>query len=295
MKDVVIVGGGPAGLTAAVYALRASKTALVIEKASYGGQINFSPKIENYPGFGEITGLELADKISSHAISLGAECELDEIRSVEKIPGGFRLNGDFGSYEGKTVILATGAEHRRLGIEGEEKFTGNGVSFCAVCDGAFYAGRDVAVIGGGNSALQEAMLLSENCRSVTVIQNLPTLTGEKTLEEKLFAKENVSVIYNSVATEFVGEDALTGVKINSGEIIPCDGVFVAIGLAPATAAFKEIAKTDDYGYFAAAEDCLTDTPGVFVAGDCRAKGVRQITTAVADGAAAALAAVRYLG
>lgn len=295
MYDIVIIGGGPAGLTAAVYGLRAAKSVLVIEKAAYGGQVTFSPKIENYPGMGEISGLELADKISEHAMSLGGDWELDEISSVEKTDGGFRLVGDYGSYEGRTVIIATGAAHRHLGVPGEEEYLGNGISFCAVCDGAFYSGKDVAVIGGGNSALQEAMLLSESCKSVTLVQNLPTLTGEESLASKLLARDNVKAIYNSVVTSVYGDGDFGGIEINGSEKFGCDGIFVAIGLLPATSAFSSIVETDRFGYIVAGEDCKTSCEGIFVAGDCRTKSVRQITTATADGATAALAAVRLIG
>jgi len=295
MYDIIVIGGGPAGLTAAVYGLRAAKSVLVIEKAAYGGQVNYSPKIENYPAMGEISGLELADKLSSHAMALGGDYELDEITSVEKIDGGFRLSGEYSSYEGRTVILATGAAHRHLGVPGEEDFIGNGVSFCAVCDGAFYAGRDVVVVGGGNSALQEATLLAETCSSVTLVQNLPTLTGEQSLAEKLLARDNVSAIYNAVVTSVYGEDEFGGVVINGETNHDCDGVFVAIGLSPATKAFEGLVDIDSYGYIIAGEDCRTSCDGIFVAGDCRTKAIRQITTATADGAVAALGAVRYIG
>lgn len=292
MYDIVIIGGGPAGLTAAVYGLRASKTVLVIEKASYGGQVNYSPKIENYPGMGEISGLDLADKIASHAMGLGGDYELDEILSVEKIDGGFRLNGEYGYYEGKTVIIATGAAHRHLGVPGEEDYLGNGISFCAVCDGAFYSGKDVIVVGGGNSALQEAMLLSDLCKSVTLVQNLPELTGEKSLADKLLARDNVSVVYNAVVTSVFGDGEFGGVEINGENRLTADGLFVAIGLAPATKAFEGLIDIDKWGYIIAGEDCKTSCDGIFVAGDCRTKSVRQITTATADGATAALAAAK---
>lgn len=293
--DVAIIGGGPAGLTAAVYALRAAKTVLVIEKAAYGGQVTFSPKIENYPGMGEISGLELADKFSEHAMALGGDYELDEIQSVEKTADGFRLVGEYDSYEARTVIIATGAAHRHLGVPGEEDYLGNGISFCAVCDGAFYNGKRVAVIGGGNSALQEAMLLSEGCEEVTIVQNLPTLTGEQSLADKLLARPNVKAIYNAVVTSVYGDGDFGGIEINAETKLDLDGMFVAIGLVPATGAFKDIVETDNYGYIVAGEDCRTSCEGIFVAGDCRTKSIRQITTATADGATAALGAVRMLG
>ncbi len=299
MYDIIIIGAGPAGLTAAIYARRAEKKVLVIEKGVFGGQVTFSPKIENYPGFGELSGTELADKMVEHAISLGAEFEMEEVTAIK--------NGETkevvtenGSFFAKAVIIATGAAHRHLGIEGEEQYLGNGISFCAVCDGAFYNNMDVTVIGGGNSALQEAILLSANCKKVTLVQNLPALTGEEALQNTLRSKENVEIICSSVVTGFTGENSLEGIVIrntdsNESKIIPCDGCFVAIGLIPATDFIKDTVKLTASGYVDANENCRTDIDGIFVAGDCRSKEIRQITTAAADGAASALAAVKYCG
>lgn len=298
MYDIIVIGAGPAGLTAAIYARRAEKSVLVIEKGVFGGQVTFSPKIENYPGFGELTGNELADKMVEHTISLGAEFEMEEV--VEIKDGVLKeVITENGSFFAKSVIIATGAAHRHLGVPGEEKYLGNGISFCAVCDGAFYNGQEVTVIGGGNSALQEAILLSSNCKKVTVIQNLPVLTGEESLANILKSKENVEIIYSSVITGFTGVSTLDGIVIKNTETdeektIPCDGCFVAIGLVPATGFIKDFVKLNDYGYVDAGECCKTDIEGVFVAGDCRSKEIRQITTATADGATAALAAIRYI-
>lgn len=299
MYDIIIIGAGPAGLTAAIYARRAEKSVLVIEKGVFGGQVTFSPKIENYPGFGELTGTELADKMVEHAISLGAEFEMETVTAIRdgEIKEVITENG---SFQGKTVIIATGASHRHLGIEGEEKYLGNGISFCAVCDGAFYAGQAVTVIGGGNSALQEAILLSATSQKVTVIQNLPTLTGEEALQNILRSKDNVEIICSSLVSGFEGEDSLKGVKIKNTDTdaettIPCDGCFVAIGLIPATDFVKGSINLNFYGYVDANESCKTNIDGVFVAGDCRSKEIRQITTATADGATAALAAIKHLG
>ncbi len=299
MYDIIIIGAGPAGLTAAIYARRAEKSVLVIEKGVFGGQVTFSPKIENYPGFGELSGTELADKMVEHAISLGTEFEMEEVTAI-KDGETKEVVTENGSFFAKAVIIATGAAHRHLGIEGEEKYIGNGISFCAVCDGAFYNNMDVTVIGGGNSALQEAILLSSNCKKVTVVQNLPTLTGEEALQNVLRSKENVEIICSSVVTGFTGENTLEGIVISNTEngntkTIPCDGCFVAIGLIPATNFIKDTVKLTDYGYVDADEGCRTDIGGIFVAGDCRKKEIRQITTAAADGATAALAAVKYCG
>ena len=302
MYDIIIVGGGPAGLTAAVYGLRAGKSVLVIEKGGFGGQIAFSPKVENIPGTKVISGTEFADHITDQAMALGADMELEKVIKVEKTADGFSVLTEEGStFEGKTVILAVGVKHRTLGLEGENELIGQGISFCAVCDGAFYAGQDVAMIGGGNSALQEALLLSEVCNHVTVVQNLADFTGEKKLADALLEKDNVTAIFSTVVAGYKQENgSLTGLRLRSEETgeeteIAVDGAFLAVGLMPENEPFAEHAKLNDWGYFDSQEDCCTDTPGLFVAGDCRSKRIRQVTTAAADGAVAAMAACRYLG
>ncbi len=299
MQDIVIIGGGPAGLTAATYACRAGKSALVLEKAGFGGQITYSHKIENFPASQSISGTELADKMVDQAISQGAQVELEEAQKILKNDDGtFTVITDFGKYDTKAVIIATGAKHRTLGVEGEENFIGAGVSFCAVCDGAFYQGQEVAVIGGGNSALVEAALLAETCKKVTIIQNLPYLTGEQKMIDSLKARENVEIICSTTVERFVGEGELEAVVLRNedgttSEIHP-QGVFVAIGLQPDNKPFEDMTALDKAGYVIADERCLTDTEGIFVAGDCRTKQIRQITTAAADGAVAALAACAYI-
>ncbi len=301
MHDIIIVGGGPAGLTAAIYGLRAGKTVLVIEKNGFGGQIAFSPKVENIPGTQSISGSAFAEKLTEQVLALGADVELETVIRVEALPQRKRVYTEEGSaYEGRSLILAVGVKHRMLGLPGEEALIGHGLSFCAVCDGAFYTGLDTAMIGGGNSALQEALLLSEGCRKVTVVQNLPFLTGEQKLQEALDRKDNVEILTGTVVQEYVHENgelkALRLYTEQTGEtrILQVDGAFLAVGLEPENGAFAHLAGLDDRGYFAAGEDCRTATAGVFVAGDCRAKGIRQVTTAAADGAVAAMAACRYL-
>lgn len=299
MYDIIIIGAGPAGLTAALYALRANKTVLLLEKASFGGQMTFSPKIENYPGYEEISGNELADKLFEQVLAQGADFELEEVVSVKDNGSTKTVVTDSGEHESKAVIIATGAKHRLLGVKGEEDFVGNGISFCAVCDGAFYENKEVIVIGGGNSALQEAILLSDLCKKITVVQNLADFTGEKKLVEILKSKSNVDFIFNTVVKEFTGDDELKGAVIENTETgeekeITFDGAFVAIGLAPDNKAFENVAELDKFGYVASDEACLTKTAGVFTAGDCRTKRIRQITTAAADGAVAALAACDYI-
>ena len=301
MYDIIIVGGGPAGLTAAVYARRAGKSVLVIEKNSFGGQIAFSPKVENIPGTVSISGAAFADALVEQAMNLGADVELETVTSVDKKETGFSVSTEEGScFEGGAVILAVGVKHRTLGLPGEEELIGNGISFCAVCDGAFYAGQDTVMIGGGNSALQEALLLSEVCHRVTVVQNLPFFTGEKTLADALMAKDNVEVFFSTLVTGYEADnDTLTGVKIRSEETgqertVKADGAFLAVGLAPQNEPFAGLTALNDWGYFDSDESCTTPTAGLFVAGDCRSKTIRQVVTAASDGAAAAMAACRYL-
>lgn len=299
--DIVIVGGGPAGLTAAIYGLRAGKTVLVIEKNGFGGQIAFSPKVENIPGTKVISGTEFADHLTDQAMALGADMELEKVVNVEKTADGFTVHTEEGSaFYGKTVILAVGVKHRTLGLPGEEDLIGNGISFCAVCDGAFYAGQEVAMIGGGNSALQEALLLSEVCNKVTVVQNLGGFTGEKKLSDALMQKENVTAYFNTVVAGYETTDgALTGLKLHNDQTgeefsIRVDGAFLAVGLMPENDPFARHADLNNWGYFDSKEDCCTKTEGLFVAGDCRSKYIRQVVTASADGAIAAMAACRYL-
>ena len=297
MTDILVIGAGPAGLTAALYARRGEKEVTVVEKGAFGGQITYSPRIENYPGFESVSGTELADAMVSQALNQGANLELDEIISIEKTENGFRAIGEYGTYEAKTVIIAAGAKHRQLGVEGENRFTGEGISYCAVCDGAFYKGKTVAVIGGGNSALQEAVLLSEGCKKVILVQNLDYFTGEQKLIDTLKQKNNVEFITGTVVTEFLGETDLTGIRVSGkdGEkVLNVDGVFVAIGLVPQNGFAANLVSLDTYGYVPSDETTVTDCAGIFVAGDCRSKGIRQIATAVADGATAALAAIRYI-
>lgn len=300
MYDIIIIGAGPAGLTAAVYARRAEKSVLILEKGVFGGQMTFSPKIENYPGFNEISGNALAEKMIEQALNLGAEIDMGEVTHAELAGETKKVYTEDGMFEARAVIFATGAEHRKLGLAREDALIGSGISFCAVCDGAFFSGEDVAVIGGGNSALQEALLLSETAKSVTVVQNLPTLTGEMSLQSRLAEKSNVKIITDSVVSAYLGENEIEGILIRntatgSESRLECKGVFVAIGLVPSTDGFSDELKLDSLGYVISDESCTTDTPGVFVAGDCRTKSTRQITTASADGAVAALAACRYIG
>ena len=296
--DIIVVGGGPAGLTAAIYARRANKSVLVIDKGAFGGQITFSPKVENIPGFKALSGNEFADQLVDQALYQGVEFECCEVLGV--LDGSIKtVRTDSGDFEAKAVILATGAKHRLLGVPNEENFIGSGISFCAVCDGAFYKDQVVGVVGGGNSALQEALLLSELAKKVYVIQNFDYLTGEKKLADQIYAKENVEVLLGTVVSEILGKDEFAGArlqKVSDGTLsdLSLDGLFVAIGLVPQNENFRDIIDLDGRGYADTDETMLTRTPGVFVAGDCRRKKIRQVTTAVSDGAVAALAACDYI-
>ena len=301
MYDIIIVGAGPAGLTAALYARRAEKTVLLIEKSTFGGQITHSPRVENYPTQMALSGSELAEKLFEQVISHGADIELDEVKSIEKGDTGYNVTTEYTCFQAKSVIIATGSRHRPLGLPDEEELVGEGVSYCAVCDGAFYKDKTVAIIGGGNTALQEAVLLSDGCKRVYVIQNLDFLTGEESLSSIIAKRDNVEVILSTVVTELVNDGGLKAIKIKNtatGEEseLSLDGVFVAIGQIPENEPFKNVVALDERGYVSAGEDCIpkTELSGIFVAGDCRTKAVRQVTTAAADGSVAALAACRYV-
>ena len=297
--DIIVIGGGPAGLTAAVYALRAEKKVLVIEKETFGGQITFSPKVENIPGFAEISGMEFADKLTEQALGQGAEFEMCKALSVEDSADGKIVHTDIGDFTAGAVIIAVGSTHRMLGIEKEEDYIGNGISFCAVCDGAFYKDKTVAVIGGGNSALQEALLLSDQAAKLYVVQNLPYLTGESSMASQLSSKSNVEIITSAVVDSIIENGKFEGISIrntDSGEKrdLILDGMFIAIGLVPQNKPFEDLILLDDYGYAVSDESCRTKVDGVFVAGDCRKKNIRQVATAACDGAVAALAACDWL-
>ena len=288
-------------MTAALYALRNGKSVLVLEKHGFGGQITYSPKVENWPGTAQMSGNEFADALLDQIMAQGAEVDLAEVVRIEDRGSSKAVFTEDGAeYEAKAVILATGVKHRMLGLPGETELVGEGISFCAVCDGDFYTDQVVCVAGGGTSALQEAILLAGKCRKVIMLQDLDIFTGEQKLQEILFARDNVEKRTGVALTALNTVDGnLKSVSVQSRasgetEEIPCDGLFVAIGLIPENEAFADLAELNDWGYFASGEDCTTRTAGVFVAGDCRSKHVRQLTTAAADGAAAALAACRYI-
>lgn len=295
MKDIIIIGAGPAGLTAAVYACRAAKSVLVLEKELIGGQITYSHKIENYPSVKEISGADFASNLFEQATSLGAEVELESV--VEIVDNGKTktvITSD-NKHEAKVVILATGVKSRQLGVPGEENLVGRGVSYCAVCDGAFFKNKPVAVIGGGNTALQDAMLLSGYCSEVYLIHRRDEFRGEASLVQALKKRENVKFVLNSQVNKINGEETVESIEVENNktketQTISLDGVFVAVGQIPNNQAFENVVELDEQGFIVASEDCKTKTNGVFVAGDCRAKAIRQLTTAAADGAVSSISA-----
>lgn len=299
MYEILIVGGGPAGLTAAIYAARAGKRVAVLERGSTGGQIISAPLVENYPGIPSVSGTELARQMTEQARTFGAEIVYTEAVGLEKTPAGFRVLCTDGVREAKTVILATGAAHRQLGLPGEMTLVGCGVSYCAVCDGAFYEGADVAVVGGGDTALQDALFLANTCRSVTLIHRRNAFRASPHLVSCAERQENIRILRNYTVQKLLRlGDVLQGVELlnletEETERLDMDGLFIAVGQAPQSAPFQEAVAVEN-GYYLAGEDTKTSLPGVFAAGDGRKKQVRQFTTAVSDGAAAALAACRYL-
>ena len=297
MTDVIIVGAGPAGLTAAIYARRAAKSVLVLEAAAYGGQIINTPDIENYPVAAHISGVEFANRLYQQAKDLGAEIRFETVRSVEEINGEKRVVTGKNTYACRAVILATGAQNRTLGLPNEDALVGRGVSYCATCDGAFYRGKTVAVVGGGNTALEDALYLADLAQTVYLIHRRDAFRGEASTVARLRAKDNVVFLLNSVVTGLTADKRLTGVEIDTRGArrqLAVDGLFVAVGRVPANQSFASLVALDDAGYVTAGENCRTNRPGVFAAGDNRTKEVRQLVTAAADGAVAATEAVKYV-
>lgn len=298
MTDLLIVGGGCAGLTAAIYGIRAGLSVTVLEGGFAGGQIAVTNEIENYPGYVKISGPDLAMKIYDQAQALGADIRLEEAVSASLSPEVKTIRTAEGDYEGKAVIIANGVKRRTLGCPGEQELTGKGVSYCATCDGAFFKGKDAAVIGGGNTALEDALFLSNLCETVHLIHRRNAFRGEKHLADAVKSRRNILFHGETVVKEILGEKAVTAViqrNTVSGEeaILPVAAVFVAIGLIPDNQIFPELSLDPD-GYVAAGEDCKTNIDGVFAAGDTRAKTLRQILTAASDGATAAVQAANYV-
>ena len=299
MADIIIVGAGPAGLSAAIYARRAGMNTVVYEAESYGGQIINTPEIENYPAIAKISGFDFADGLYKQAEALGAEIKFDKVTAIKPAEGGFEVSTEYSGTETcKAVVLAVGAKNRHMGIEREEELTGKGISYCATCDGAFYKGKTVAVTGGGNTAVEDAIYLCGMAEKVYLIHRRNEFRAEETLVNAAKAIENLEFVTPYVVKELKGEPKLTSVILENREDgsereLAVDGLFVAIGQEPATSSFKDLVTLSG-GYIEAGEDCRTNVPGIFAAGDGRTKKVRQLTTACADGAVAALAAVDFI-
>jgi thioredoxin reductase (NADPH) len=301
LYDIIIVGGGPAGLTAAIYARRSGKSVLLLEKEGFGGQIAFSPRVDNYPGVPYVSGAELAEQMLSQVLALDTDTDIGTVCAIRDENGVKTVLTEEGdSFTGRCVIIAAGARHRQLGLPGETELVGRGVSYCAVCDGGFYTGGTVAVAGGGDSALQEALMLSEICRTVYLIHRRREFRGDVEKQRRLAARENVRFLTPMNVTALHEKDGdLTSLTLTDAETgeereLAVDALFVSVGQVPALEAFADALPLTGDGYAALGEDCTSPVPGIFAAGDCRSKEVRQLTTAVADGACAALAACRFL-
>lgn len=299
MYDIIVIGGGAAGMTSALYALRNGKTVLVLESESLGGQIATSPRLENYPSIKAISGEQFADNLFEQITSMGADFEIEKAVSIEKTDGIFTINTEYNKYEAKSVIIAAGVKHKKLRTKSNrDDLVGKGVYYCAICDGAFYKGQEVAVIGDANTALQYCLLLSSYCKKVYVYTLFDKFLGDKSLIKAVNAKENIEWRPETSVTDFIGEDKLTAIeyKDKNGNILTHEipAVFVAIGQVPDNKAFENLVDLDANGYIVSDETCKTKTEGVFVAGDCRTKAVRQVVTAVADGGVAATNACLYL-
>lgn len=301
MTDIAVIGGGPAGLTAALYAARTGKTVTVYERECIGGQITRAPQVENYPGTGRVSGLQLGDSMAAQAEAAGAVISLTDVQKIVKETSGFfRLDTDDGEYYAKAVIYACGARPKTLGLPGEAELVGHGVSYCALCDGSFFKEQDVAVVGGGNSAFDDALLLSERCHHVTLIHRRSSFRAEQILVERVKQRNNISLSIDMTVSELIQKNGqLTGLalksKIGKDETLPVSGLFVALGRLPDTQVLVGLATLDENGYVISDEKmAVSETPGLFIAGDCRIKSVRQLTTAVSDGTIAAISACEYL-
>ena len=297
MYDIVIIGAGPAGLTAAIYALREEKKVVILEKETIGGKITSSSKVENYPGFKSISGMDFANNLYEQVIDLGGEINIEEVLSIEngKVK---KVITDENTYETKSIIIASGSKYKTLNLDNEEELIGNGISFCTVCDGSFYKNKNVCVVGGANSALNSALYLSKICNKVYLIVRGPKLKGDKKVIDDVLSANNIEVLYNATVNEYVlDNDELVGVEVKSDECekkLDVEGVFLAIGQSPEIDYLNDLIKVDENNYVLASEDCITNIDGIFVAGDVRKKDVRQLTTAVSDGTNAAINAINYL-
>ena len=299
MYDIIIIGSGCAGMTAAIYACRASMKVLLLESELVGGQIAYSHRVENFPSVEAIDGATFSERLLEQATSFGAEFKFEAVSTLRESENGWTVTTDSGEYEGKAIIIAVGMKRRLLGVDGEEELTGAGVSYCAVCDGSFFADQDVAIVGGGQTALQDALYLADICKSVTLIHRREGFRADETTVRAVKNNPKVKMVLNARVAKIVGESSIEHLEIEdipSGNVtkMPVDGLFIAIGNLPATTPFKDIIELDGEGFVLASEDCHTSKKGIFVAGDCRQKTVRQLTTAASDGSVAALAASEYV-
>ena len=298
--DLAILGAGPAGICAAIYATRAKLNTIWLDKKFVqGGQIVDTYEVDNYPGLPGITGLDLGEAMAGHAAKLGMKPQRETVRSIEAEQGIKVIRTKKNEYHARAVIIACGATHRHLGIPGEEELSGMGVSYCATCDAAFFQDRTVVVVGGGNVAVEDAILLSRTCKKVYLVHRRDELRAEKILQESFFACKNVEIIWDSIPLSIEGTDKVEALKIQNKKtqeesFIETDGVFIAVGIVPGTEKFKDLVKLDEAGYIVAGEDGITSEPGIFAAGDIRTKNLRQVVTAVADGANAVASVQRYL-
>ena len=298
--DLAILGAGPAGICAAIYATRAKLNTIWLDKKFVqGGQIVDTYEVDNYPGLPGITGLDLGEAMAGHAEKLGMKPQRETVRSIEAEQGIKVIRTKKNEYRARAVIIACGATHRHLGIPGEEELSGMGVSYCATCDASFFQDRTVVVVGGGNVAVEDAILLSRTCKKVYLVHRRDELRAEKILQESFFACKNVEIIWDSIPLSIEGTDKVEALKIQNKKtqeesFIETDGVFIAVGIVPGTEKFKDLVKLDEAGYIVAGEDGITSEPGIFAAGDIRTKNLRQVVTAVADGANAVASVQRYL-
>ena len=297
--DCIIIGGGPAGMTAAIYALRGGKSTLIIEKNNFGGQIANSPRVENIPGIKEISGLDFSSQLFDQISDLGVDFELEDVEGITKENDIFTVKTNYGEHQGRTVIIATGVEHRHTGVAREEELIGKGISYCAVCDGAFYKGEEVVLIGDANTAMQYTLLLSNYCKKVTVVALFDHLFADQMLIDQVYSKPNVEVYFNKSLQEFVGEDEIKGLKFIDTQTkepfdVNCKAVFICIGQVPNNKKYENLVKLDSRGFIEVNGSMETGTPGLYAVGDCTAKDVRQLATAFNDGAIAATNAIRYL-
>lgn len=294
MFDIIIIGGGISGLTASIYAKRAGKKVLLLEEKNFGGQIINSNDIENYPGLNHVKGIDLTNNLLDQVKELNVEIKLEKVLEIDVLNSIKKVITNNNSYETKSIIISTGSDYRKLGLDKEEDLVGKGVSYCATCDGNFYKDKDVMVVGGGNTALYDAIYLSDICKNVYLVHRKDYFTAEELLVNKAKNKDNIKIIYNSNIKKINGNEVLESVELDSNEIIKVDGLFIAVGRIPNTAIFSNILKTNEYGYIITDDNLNTNIKGIFASGDVRDKKLRQLVTATSDGAVAAMEAVSYL-